>query len=299
MMVAESPFPPSLILTRSISMDIYTIYKATNIINGKSYIGFDSNFPERRREHKNLTKKSDINTIFHKAIIKYGWDNFDWEILYQSYDRDHTLNTMENHFIIEHNTYAGYPNGGYNLTLGGEGTFGKIKNNYKRYTFIDENANVIEIENLLDFCRKNKLSYCSMTAVACGHQKSHKGYKLPENKDYNPPDKNKIYEFIDPNGNIVKTSNLSQYSVDNNICSSSLYQVATGRIKFYKLYRNINFPDYTPKKYKVYEFISLEGKISTTNLKKFCKENNLSYSCMLDVYYSKQKSHQGYKKCYE
>ena len=61
MMVAESPFPPSLILNRSISMDIYIneksifdykhpiqnrtepyygyVYFSFNLINGKKYIG--------------------------------------------------------------------------------------------------------------------------------------------------------------------------------------------------------------------------------------------------------------------
>ena len=33
-------------------MNIYTIYRATNTINGKVYIGFDSAWPKRKRGHK-------------------------------------------------------------------------------------------------------------------------------------------------------------------------------------------------------------------------------------------------------
>lgn len=104
-------------------MDIYTIYKATNKINGKSYIGYDSKWPKRRYEHKQDSKNSD--QVFYRAIRKYGWDNFSWEILYQSKENEYTKNIMENHFICEYKTYIHFENSlGYNMTLGGEGTIG-------------------------------------------------------------------------------------------------------------------------------------------------------------------------------
>lgn len=94
-------------------MKIYTIYKATNKHNKKSYVGFDSNWPKRKIRHKhNFLKK---NTKFYSAIKKYGWDTFEWTVLYQSKDKNHTLNEMENYFIIEYNTI----NYGYNLIPGG------------------------------------------------------------------------------------------------------------------------------------------------------------------------------------
>lgn len=94
-------------------MKIYTIYKCTNKINQKSYIGFDSNWPNRKNRHKYECLKR--NTKFYAAIRKYGWDSFDWMILYQSKDRNHTLNKMENFFIVEYDTI----NFGYNLIPGG------------------------------------------------------------------------------------------------------------------------------------------------------------------------------------
>lgn len=96
-------------------MSIYSIYKATNLITGKIYIGFDSSWPNRKKHH--LHKYRTINTRFYHSIRKHGWENFEWEIIYQSKDYEHCLNVMEPHFIKEHNTF----NSGYNMTLGGDG----------------------------------------------------------------------------------------------------------------------------------------------------------------------------------
>lgn len=99
-------------------MIIYSIYKSVNLTNGKIYIGFDCDWPNRQRIHKCNYPK--INYKFYNAIKKHGWDNFVWEVIYQSKDRDYTLKVMENYFI-EH--YDSFKNG-YNSTLGGEGVFG-------------------------------------------------------------------------------------------------------------------------------------------------------------------------------
>jgi hypothetical protein len=56
------------------------IYRATNKTNNKVYIGFDSKWPRRKIAHKTKTKTGS-NLYFHNAIRKYGWDNFDWEVL--------------------------------------------------------------------------------------------------------------------------------------------------------------------------------------------------------------------------
>ena len=83
-------------------MNIYSIYKATNKINGKVYIGFDSNWPQRMWEHKspsNFNKKYK----FYNALRKYGLDGFEWNVIYQSLDREHCLHTMEPFFIKEYN----------------------------------------------------------------------------------------------------------------------------------------------------------------------------------------------------
>lgn len=99
----------------------YTIYKATNLHNGKSYIGFDSAWPARIQSHKTASSKG--SQAFYAAIRKYGWEAFTWEVLYQSWDKQHCLTTMEPYFISEYNTYG---INGYNMTRGGDGVNGYV-----------------------------------------------------------------------------------------------------------------------------------------------------------------------------
>ena len=101
-------------LRGTISMTIYTIYKSTNISNRKVYIGFDSNWPKRKSEHKNSAARGEPYK-FYNAIRKHGWENFVWEIIYQSLDHSHTLNIMESYFIKEYDSLKN----GYNTRPGG------------------------------------------------------------------------------------------------------------------------------------------------------------------------------------
>jgi group I intron endonuclease len=111
---------------------MYTIYKVTNTINGKAYIGFDSRWPSRKSVHicEAITRKNKKYPLY-RAMRKYGVENFEWEVLYQSEDRNYTLNVMENNFILEHNTHFKEGNG-YNMTYGGEGTLGWVPSNETR-----------------------------------------------------------------------------------------------------------------------------------------------------------------------
>lgn len=101
---------------------IYTIYKATCSVNGKVYIGFDSNWPNRRKIHESSSKNSDNSCKFYRAIRKYGIEKFQWEVLYTSTDKEYTLNVMEPHFISEFDSFKN----GYNSTVGGDGCFGLV-----------------------------------------------------------------------------------------------------------------------------------------------------------------------------
>lgn len=97
-------------------MSIYSIYKVVNKVNGKVYIGYTNDFFVRIKNHKNSSKNP--KSIFHKAIKKHGFENFDWFIIYQSKDKKHTLQQMEKYFISEYNSMIPY---GYNTCKGGGG----------------------------------------------------------------------------------------------------------------------------------------------------------------------------------
>ena len=73
------------------------IYKITNTINDKIYIGYTTTSIETRmRKHKTDDIKSD--TVLGRAIKKYGWDKFRWEILEECDDKERLLE-LEKYYI--------------------------------------------------------------------------------------------------------------------------------------------------------------------------------------------------------
>lgn len=88
------------------------IYKVTNKVNGKSYIG-QTRYTLEFRWRQHLHKKD--NVYFHNAIKKYGAENFSLEVL-EECDVD-KLNSREIFYIAKYNTFEE----GYNLTIGGDG----------------------------------------------------------------------------------------------------------------------------------------------------------------------------------
>ena len=94
------------------------IYRLTNLVTKKTYIGKTVNFKQRMRQHK-YPKKTD-KTYLHNSIRKHGWDNFKAEIIMDDVPEEDLSNLEISHIEVE-NTMC--PNG-YNLTLGGQGTSG-------------------------------------------------------------------------------------------------------------------------------------------------------------------------------
>jgi len=101
------------------------IYKVTNRINGKCYIGKTSRpLEERMYQHTFVAARNTSNSIFHKALRKYGVENFEWEIV-EECESERALNLDEELYIRQFNSYA--PNKeGYNATYGGEGSTGRV-----------------------------------------------------------------------------------------------------------------------------------------------------------------------------
>jgi len=56
------------------------IYKWTNLINGKVYIGKSVDVAKRLREYRYEVKQQSKRPII-QALIKYGFENFKFEII--------------------------------------------------------------------------------------------------------------------------------------------------------------------------------------------------------------------------
>ena len=91
------------------------IYKTTNLINGKIYIGKDS---------RNNPQYYGGGKILLQAIKKYGKHSFIKEIV-ETCESEKQLNEREPYWITFYNSRD--PKIGYNITLGGEsGNKGKL-----------------------------------------------------------------------------------------------------------------------------------------------------------------------------
>lgn len=91
---------------------MYSLYKITNLLNNKNYIGVTNRNPkERFAEHKRPGAKSFIG----KAIQFNGIENFSFEVLLTDI-KDKDISNLECEYIKKYNSLL--PNG-YNADLGG------------------------------------------------------------------------------------------------------------------------------------------------------------------------------------
>jgi len=181
------------------------IYKATNKINGKSYIGKTVRKLEIRiNRHYNDSKV--YHYKFATALRKYSKNNWKWEILHKDIPAS-KLSSLEKIEIKKYDTLYN----GYNSTEGGEDNIGKsnpfyghkhsrkTKNNWSKirkgvkqsedtilkransnskiYKIIRPNGEIEIIKNLAKYCRENALDNRNMGNVAKGKRKQYKGYK--------------------------------------------------------------------------------------------------------------------------
>lgn len=119
------------------------IYKITNIINGKSYIGKTYlSIEERFKQHIQDSKKARCeNRPLYSAMSKYGIENFKIEVV----EETNIPAEREIYWIKFYNTYG---KTGYNATIGGDGKrhldHDKIISDYLKY---QERKKVAEINN--------------------------------------------------------------------------------------------------------------------------------------------------------
>ena len=119
------------------------IYKVTNNINNKIYVGQTINTLEyRRNQHeRSINYKNTRNNAFSRALKKYGINNFTWEVIDNADNLDQ-LNQKEEYWISKLNCLidSGL---GYNIKRGGKKVINLTDN------IIYDSANLCaKVENL-------------------------------------------------------------------------------------------------------------------------------------------------------
>lgn len=164
----------------------YTIYKLTNKITEKSYIGQTTNSVERRFTFHKSSAKRGSRTPIHEVISKYGSDSFKLEIIDENIP-ENSVDDCERFWIEKLNTRV--PNG-YNLQGGGKSAYGKYSSGYghsshgeiimcekdsgkKLKTF----SGVMDAERYLKSIGKEKANHWPITKCCLGKQKYAYGYK--------------------------------------------------------------------------------------------------------------------------
>ena len=154
------------------------IYKLTNKVNGKSYIGKTiEDLKTRLRKHKYWAKK--LNSKINVAIRKYGMDNFEVEVLEQYIIGENRR--TEEYYIELFNTW----HNGYNSSKDGEGihknafrdsrgtTIGGVKLWYVKSPCDDE----CWVLSLHKICKEFDLNQGKMAELANGTIGYYKGWE--------------------------------------------------------------------------------------------------------------------------
>lgn len=116
--------------------DRYTLYKHTNLVNGKVYFGLTKNTIEERAKKDGSAYKQ--CTYFFNAIQKYGWDNFSHEVVAELLPKDQA-SFYEKTLIKAYR--ANEREFGYNIQPGGLHAGGMSPEGFERFITASMEAN--------------------------------------------------------------------------------------------------------------------------------------------------------------
>ena len=167
------------------------IYKITNLINNKCYIGQTiKNIEERWNRHKRdaFNKKNyNYNYPLYKAFRKYGLENFSFEIIEECNISE--LNEKEIYWIQYYDSYKN----GYNQTTGGKGN---------RLLDLDEKEIIKCYEKEQNIITVSKIFNCSRHTI---NNILHKNNVKIKTAQEHAQEKGFIVYQLDDNKNIIKT----------------------------------------------------------------------------------------------
>lgn len=147
----------------------YYIYKHTNPENGKVYIGHTTNIDKRWKN--GLGYK--YNKPMFEDILRYGWDNFNHEILEQTNSKA-AASALENEYILKYD--ATNPQKGYNHLIMNDVKDSKLNNKHSIPVFqYDIEGNYItEFPSAAEADRQTGVNY-SLISLCCNGKRKQAG----------------------------------------------------------------------------------------------------------------------------
>ena len=152
------------------------IYKITNRVNGKCYIGQSQDIATRFREHRYLLRQNKYgNRKIQNAWNKYGEENFTFEIIEECMIEE--LDEKEIKYIREYDSH----HNGYNNTNGGDGVRGwKHNDEFKKKMSLSNKINPRiptqeQIERLIEYNKTRDYHHSEETKQKM--RAAHKGLK--------------------------------------------------------------------------------------------------------------------------
>lgn len=136
------------------------IYKYTNKVNGKMYIGQTTQtMAQRRTKHRAGARQEhgrSQNMPFINALKKYGYENFFEEVLFSAFTKT-DLDWAESYFICLFNTLN--KSNGYNAKMGGSNGKHTVqsKEKIKQANFSEKKKAIYRSDAFRAQCRKNAI----------------------------------------------------------------------------------------------------------------------------------------------
>ena len=244
------------------------IYKYTSP-NGKSYIG-QTKYTRAQRG----TKAEDYIscTAFHAALIKYGMENFTYEILEEC--SNELLDEKEQYYISLLNTKI--PNG-YNIRDGGNSTRSWSKHVFQ---FSQDGKLIKEYESVTEAALENKCSIASISEVCNKRKFTCLGYIWSFDKDWIPPKnkkhlRNKIVYQFDEEGNLIREFETVKNAANfNNVPLSQIYACANKNKR-----KRVGNCIFTYEPFIDWNYYSLKHKRSSTTIPEGSREKSLEVLC--------------------
>lgn len=214
------------------------IYKATNLVNGKCYIGQTTNLAKRKLRHKSNILDDKNSAYFYNAVRKYGWCNFTWEVLCEC-DTKELLNIRETMKIIVNHSH--WTECGYNMTWGGEGSMGykASEKTKKKLSDLSKGKNNPMYGKHHTDMAKRIISLKNVGRIKSDDVKDY--IAIQTKKKYN-------YIFISPNGDKYSPLNIKRFCRENNLKYNCIKHLCAGRNKTHRGWRVERFTELKGKK---------------------------------------------------